>query len=172
VLTKTDRDLAGNAVVPPAKMICYRPAFMEPANKHVTQCILCSDVFSVACHDRRYDDVCIFLSGSSRSECTHEIFRYTWSPLHSAVGHGWTDVTKALVDLGVSVNSANNIGETVLHCAAYSGNLAIAEYLIDKGAIIKTKAKNGYDAIDWARMQGNPEMVTLLLTRSFGQATI
>jgi ankyrin repeat protein len=100
------------------------------------------------------------------------MLKYTWSPLHSAVGHGWADVTKALVDLGVNVNAANYIGETVLHCAAYAGNLAIAEYLIDKGAIIKTKAKNGHDAIDWAREQNNPEMVTLLLTRSFEQATI
>jgi len=156
---------------PPAKMICSYPEFMEPANKYVSQCILCSNEFAIACHDRRYDDVCIFLSGSM-SWCTHELLKYTWSPLHSAVGHGWADVTKVLIDLGVNVNAANNIGETVLHCAAYSGNLAIAEYLIDKGAIIKTKAKNGYDAIDWARMRNNPEMATLLLSRSFEQATI
>lgn len=144
---------------------------MEPVSKYVTQCVICSDAFTTACHDRRYDAVCTFLSGTM-SRCSHEKLRYEWSPLHSAVGHGWADVVKVLIDLGVNVNAANNIGETVLHCAAFAGNLEIAEYLIDKGAIIKTKAKNGYDAIDWARLRNNSEMVTLLLSRSFDETTL
>ena len=40
-----------------------------------------------------------------------------WTPLHSAVSAGHTEIVKALISGGADVNAANSSGQTALHYA-------------------------------------------------------
>lgn len=49
----------------------------------------------------------------------HEAFcnLQDWTPLHSAVSAGHTDIVQALISGGADVNAANSSGQTALHYA-------------------------------------------------------
>jgi hypothetical protein len=49
-----------------------------------------------------------------------------------------------LVELGNDVNAMNDRGETALHGAAYRGANSIVEYLVDKGAKLDARSKQGW----------------------------
>ena len=53
-------------------------------------------------------------------------------------------------------------GWTALHCAASNGNLAIATRLLEGGADLTLRTKNGNTALDDARLGGHSEVVALL----------
>ena len=53
-------------------------------------------------------------------------------------------------------------GDTALHYAADNGYLAIATRLLEGGADLTLRAKNGKTALDYARSQGKSEVVALL----------
>ena len=53
-------------------------------------------------------------------------------------------------------------GETALHYAAYLGYLASATRLLEGGADLTLRDKNGQTALDFARSQGKSEVVALL----------
>ena len=53
-------------------------------------------------------------------------------------------------------------GRTALHAAAYGGHLAIATRLLEGGADLTLRAKDGATALDLARSYGNSEVVALL----------
>ena len=54
------------------------------------------------------------------------------------------EAVKMLIDLGNDVNAANDRGETALHGAAYRGANTIVQYLVDKGAKLDTRSKQGW----------------------------
>ena len=54
------------------------------------------------------------------------------------------EAVKMLVELGNDVNAANDRGETALHGAAYRGANTIVQYLVDKGAKIDARSKQGW----------------------------
>ncbi len=54
------------------------------------------------------------------------------------------DAVKMLVELGNDVNAANDRGETALHGAAYRGANTIVQYLVEKGAKIDARSKQGW----------------------------
>jgi ankyrin repeat protein len=55
---------------------------------------------------------------------------------------------KLLVEnLGADVNAVNANGETALHGTAYLGYDTIAQYLVDKGAKLNVKNKNGWTPV-------------------------
>jgi ankyrin repeat protein len=54
------------------------------------------------------------------------------------------EAVKMLVELGNDVNATNDRGETALHGAAYRGANSIAQYLVDKGAKIDARSKQGW----------------------------
>jgi ankyrin repeat protein len=54
------------------------------------------------------------------------------------------EAVKMLVELGNDVNAANDRGETALHGAAYRGAPSIAAYLVEKGATIDARSKQGW----------------------------
>ena len=60
------------------------------------------------------------------------------------------------------VHQQNNGGDTALHIAAYGGNLASATRLLEGGADLTLRAKDGKTALDRARSQGKSEVVALL----------
>ena len=55
-----------------------------------------------------------------------------------------------------------NYGNTALHWAAYYGRLAIATRLLEGGADLTLRDKDGKTALDIARSQGHSEVVALL----------
>jgi len=54
------------------------------------------------------------------------------------------EAVKMLVELGNDVNAANDRGETALHGAAYRGANSIVQYLVDKGAKLDARSKQGW----------------------------
>ena len=59
------------------------------------------------------------------------------------------------------VHQQNN-GFTALHLAAYNGYLAIATRLLEGGADLTLRTKDGKTALDYAREYGKSEVVALL----------
>ncbi len=53
-------------------------------------------------------------------------------------------------------------GNTALHCAAYNGRLAIATRLLEGGADLTLRNKDGDTALDKARSEGKSKVVGLL----------
>ena len=53
-------------------------------------------------------------------------------------------------------------GRTALHLAAYNGRLAIATRLLEGGADLTLRNKDGETALDYARSEGESEVVALL----------
>ena len=54
------------------------------------------------------------------------------------------EAVKMLVELGNDVNAVNDRGETALHGAAYRGANTIVQYLVEKGATIDARSKQGW----------------------------
>lgn len=53
------------------------------------------------------------------------------------------EAVKLLMDLGSDVNAANSAGNTALHAAAMAGFDTVAQFLVDRGARLDAKNKNG-----------------------------
>ncbi len=54
--------------------------------------------------------------------------------LHFVVRWGDLSAAKALIDAGINVNKAGDLGYTPLHVACMKGNLEMVKLLIDRGA--------------------------------------
>ena len=50
---------------------------------------------------------------------------------------------KLCVELGNSVTAANRVGTTALHAAAYLGVNAVADFLLDRGAVLNARNARG-----------------------------
>jgi ankyrin repeat protein len=61
------------------------------------------------------------------------------------------------------VNMGNLEGRTALHYAASSGNIALVQQLLNRGADIKTEDPNGITALHIAAKEGNTAVMQLLL---------
>lgn len=62
------------------------------------------------------------------------------------------EAVRMLVDLGNDVNAVNDLGETALHGAAFRGVNIVAEYLVEQGARIDARDRNGWTP--WAIAYG------------------
>jgi hypothetical protein len=60
------------------------------------------------------------------------------------------DAVKLCVDLGMSVNDVNSMGLTSIDGAANRGSDEIITYLVEKGAKLDVKDKEGRTPLDWA----------------------
>jgi uncharacterized protein len=79
------------------------------------------------------------------------------------------EAVKALIKKTSNINTADGIGGmTPLMWAAYNehDNPQIIQTLLDNGAKVNIKAKNGSTALSWAMKKGNTETVALLLKTS------
>ena len=59
---------------------------------------------------------------------------------------------RMLVELGNDVNAVNDLGETALHGAAFRGANIVVEYLVEQGAMIDARDRNGWTP--WAIAYG------------------
>ena len=91
--------------------------------------------------------------------------------LIKAISIGRLVDVRRLVDCGADVNAANKYGDSLLHMAARTGNVAIAEFLVSKGAAVNADADNrptdqiGYTPLLWAAECGHVDMVRFLISK-------
>src|SRR5689334_5914958 len=73
--------------------------------------------------------------------------------LHTAVSHQHLESVRELIKLGAKVSALNNMGNTPIHCAAYTGNVEIMEILLTNGGTRFIHAKNKVEMtpLDYAR---------------------
>ncbi len=79
----------------------------------------------------------------------------------------WLPAVRKCLELGLDVNQIDNRGYTALHGAAYIGNNDLVKLLVEKGAKVDVKAKNGDSVADMANGPNrfatpHPETVALL----------
>lgn len=84
--------------------------------------------------------------------------------LLDAANSGKEKAVRALLELGVPVESKTDYGWTPLHLAAYNGNAATVEVLVQAGADVYADDGTGKTPLDWAREMGKAENVTVLET--------
>jgi len=79
----------------------------------------------------------------------------------------WRDVSKLslYISQGLRINSVLNdlLGLTMLHQAAYFGNIEILKYLVKKGEDVHSKDHSSYTAIHYACLYRHFETVKYLI---------
>ena len=80
-----------------------------------------------------------------------------WSPLNAAVERAHPVIVNALLgNSGVDVNTRNNIGETPLHNAAYSGVLGCTKFLLEAPGIdLNAVSNSGHTPLNMAAHSGS-----------------
>lgn len=86
-----------------------------------------------------------------------------WRPLHMAVrGASPLELAQLLVEAGADPNAEESGGWTALHSAAGSGNLALVQFLLARGARAWTEAYDMTRPLDFAIERGHLEIVRVL----------
>jgi hypothetical protein len=67
------------------------------------------------------------------------------------------EAAKLLLDLGADVNAANEAGQTSLHAAAAIGANGVVRFLVERGARLDAKTRQGRTALDEA-LRGVPNV--------------
>jgi len=95
--------------------------------------------------------------------CT-DIFGYT--PLHWAAMKGRAEIAVLLISKGASLDQkCLNYSFTALHCAINENQNTIINTLINSGANIMAKDKDGNTPLHFASMMGNDSVVHKLLSK-------
>jgi ankyrin repeat protein len=81
--------------------------------------------------------------------------------LHCVVRWGDLAATKALIDAGIDVNKAGDLGYTPLHVACVQGNAEMVKILIDGGADVFALSE-GDAPFTTARLGGHDDICELL----------
>lgn len=84
------------------------------------------------------------------------------TPLHRAAALGLTEAVRSLLGYGGKPMDRDFQGETALHKAVRQGHKAIALLLIER-CDVNTASSDGMTPLHWACLNGNQEMVELLL---------
>ena len=81
--------------------------------------------------------------------------------LHGVVGWGDLAAAKALIDAGIDVNKAGDLGYTPLHLACIRGNADMVKLLVDSGADLFALSE-GDTPFTTARLGGHDDICELL----------
>jgi len=81
--------------------------------------------------------------------------------LHCVVRWGDLSAAKALIDAGIDVNKAGDLGYTPLHVACMQGNVEMVKLLIDEGANMFALSE-GDAPFATARLAGHDQICDLL----------
>ena len=86
------------------------------------------------------------------------------TPLAAAVIFTDAESVKAILKKTKKINSADYGGTTILMYAGYNeyDNVEMVQALLDNGADVNMKSKDGSTALSWASKKGNTETVALL----------
>ena len=102
---------------------------------------------------------------SHKEEADRLLKKYGPSAIVIAAQYGNNTVAHLLLEKGVDVNHANEVGSTALHNASYAGTLESVRMLLDAGADVHHANTYGETAIQLASIHGYTEIVLLLLQR-------
>ncbi|WP_419198881.1 ankyrin repeat domain-containing protein [Wolbachia endosymbiont of Rhagoletis cingulata] len=102
-----------------------------------------------------------------KSQCSQE-----WTPLHYAVYNGNVKLSESILksflekkgDIN-ALTSCNNDNWALLHYAVHYGNLDMVSFLIDKGANIEIRSKEGKTPLYLAVEEAKQNIINLLLDR-------
>ncbi|HLJ50914.1 MAG TPA: protein kinase [Bryobacteraceae bacterium] len=87
------------------------------------------------------------------------------SPLLLAVWNRRADAASLLIAAGADVNAENSDGRTPLFAVAIHGDAALCRLLLSKGAEPEHRDRASKSALDYARQEGQAEIVALLSSR-------
>jgi serine/threonine-protein phosphatase 6 regulatory ankyrin repeat subunit B len=91
------------------------------------------------------------------------------STLIMASRRGYLEIVQALLGReGTDVNKCNDGGSTALHRAADSGNIEVAQALLQAGANARKSNDRGETPLHWASREGHVEIVRALLEAGAG----
>ena len=93
------------------------------------------------------------------------------TPLHYAVGMGWTDTVNALIAAGAKVEGRDPFGRTSLHYAAANARAELIIALLDSGASAGARTDSGDTAFDFARIYQAKKLRGTLAWRRLRDAT-
>ena len=88
------------------------------------------------------------------------------TPLHFACERGHPEVLTLLLDYGADIEAKDQLGRTLLMCAAASRNIEVVHILVEKGADINVRVPyrgNEYTALTLAAMYGFRDFVDYLI---------
>lgn len=86
------------------------------------------------------------------------------SPLHEAVKHGNLDAAKCIMYLGADVNLVDNVGQTILHVAALTGNVEAVEYILEHNLIdVNCEASFGITSLMIAQRNNHSDVIKILV---------
>lgn len=89
------------------------------------------------------------------------------SPLHEAVKNGKLNAAKCILNLGADVNLVDNVGQTILHIAALTGNAEAVEYILERSLIdVNCEATFGITPLVAARRSNHQEVIKILIRNS------
>ena len=94
------------------------------------------------------------------------------SALHWAIRQKHIEIAKYIIQVGADVNTATNQynvgfeGDTPLMTASFRGYLSTVKLLIENGAKIEARRKNGGHAAQMAAENGNLEILKLIIQKS------
>ncbi|MFH0824687.1 MAG: ankyrin repeat domain-containing protein, partial [Pseudomonadota bacterium] len=87
-----------------------------------------------------------------------------------AMVHGREDIARLFLELGADVNTSGMVERSPLECAVHCSP-EFVKVLLDKGARVNGKSKNGYAALVTAARLGKADTVRLLLDRGVDAST-
>ena len=92
--------------------------------------------------------------------------QFTEQAFVDSAGKGDGDAVKLFLAAGMNPNAANTDGRPALLVAAtLAGNETMVDQLLDAGADVNTKTKDGQTALMGAAVNGNTRIVNILLSR-------
>ena len=90
------------------------------------------------------------------------------TPLMLAAQNGSTEIAKLILDGGgkSTINDQERNGASALIHSAIKGNLELTKLLIENGADVDEKDRNGWTAMKWAIEKGHADVVLFLRSKS------
>lgn len=87
---------------------------------------------------------------------------YQVYPLHTAIGSGFENIAKMLIEAGAEVNVLQSSRTTPLHLASQIGNIELIILLLEHGALVEVKNDMGKTASDLAAEKGYQDIAEIL----------